>query len=154
MKFVVLLLQLVWMTHALTTIRRGKKSDDLSAKTIPWYTLPNTLDIVKKLPGGITTFNNATIVNVGAANQNDDPIYSLELKNHFTSNRIIGYECRADVAKKMMVDTTLPTSLTVRSMCVDRQNIIEDMKSLNVPEKFALLKIDIDSVDASKFYFE
>lgn len=60
--------------------------------------------------------------------------------------RVIGYECDGDSAERLK--KTQPY-VEVRNMCVNSKNIIDDMRSLNVPldKGFTCLKTDIDSVD-------
>lgn len=138
----------VWFatTYAFS-IRKGADSDEILSANFPFLDLQDVLVRLKQTSRDILDTKKATIINIGAADRNQDPIYSLQNENIFPNGyRIIGYECHQPSAK--LLKKNHPAVL-VRPICVTRKNIIHDMKSHKVPKSFPVLKIDIDSTDAT-----
>jgi hypothetical protein len=91
-----------------------------------------------------------TLVNVGAADRNDDPIYRFATgapaRALFPQGmRVIGYECDPAAAESLRVSRPF---VEVVRMCVNTSNLVADLATRNVPSSFPVLKVDIDSVDA------
>lgn len=131
------------------SIRPGTADDSTSSPDFPLITLAEVMQRIKNSDsfGQYFTGSEATIVNVGAAYQDNDPFYGMNLESVFPNGlRFVGYECdekRVPLIKEKRPDVTL------REMCVTPANTASDMKSMGVPKTFAALKIDIDSTDAA-----
>jgi hypothetical protein len=91
-----------------------------------------------------------TIVNIGAAYRDDDPVYALNLTRSFpraesAAVRILGYECDSAAAARLR---QIRADVEVVEMCVSGATLPADLHTRGVRKHFAALKIDIDSVDA------
>ena len=141
------ILSVMVMDSRAFTIRKGTPSDDISNPDYPYYNLKQVIHKMKAIPAMTRLFDgpDATVINVGAAYKDLDPLYELPLTNLFPNGfRLIGYECdheRADILRNVL------SYVTVRELCLTGRNIVPDLQSLNVSKELAILKTDIDSVD-------
>jgi len=130
--------------HNWRDVRGHKNKDVIDENVLAFQNLQEVLETIgKSLPKGFG--QDSTIVNVGAAYKDVDPIYNLNLtQSHPAGYNLIGYECteaRIPHLRKMRPD------VNIRQMCVTGPSIVKDLKALKVENRFSLLKTDIDSVD-------
>ena len=124
------------------SIRHGTDHDKLN-KSYPLLSLSEVLGRVRQSQEQPL---NGYVVNCGAADRDVDPIYALKLGSEFPAGyTILGYECELTAAQHLAKKRP---DVTVRHMCINRTSIIADMKQQGAPKEFAILKTDIDSIDA------